>query len=299
MMGENGPVVSVVIPAYRNAQYVNQALESVRAQTFGDHETIVVDDGSGDEFVSNYNIGDDVQLVRHACNRGPAAARNTGIREAKGRYVAFLDMDDVWLPGKLEKQVRAMEQDSAIGLVYCHCTLVDECLGDIPNQPRPKPITHHPFKRLLKSNVIKSCSVVLVRREALDRCGAFDEQITGADDWDLWIRIARQFGVFMDPLPLALYRVHASQLSRHRTIMRASEVAVRERWLEWATREMPEWLGWLRWRLSSDLGRLSKCQSVGGDTAAALASLRRAAHVCPSHPITYLRMLNALLPFRS
>lgn len=298
-MGRRAPVVSVVIPAYKNAQYVNQALDSVRGQTFGDHETIIVDDCSGEEFVSNYNIADDVQLVRHACNRGPASARNTGIREAKGRYIALLDMDDIWLPEKLEKQVRAMEQDPAVGLAYCHYTLVDECLAPLSNQPRLKPITDHSFRRLLKGNVIKSCSVVLVRREALDRCGVFDEQITGADDWDLWIRIARHFRIYMDSLPLTLYRTHPSQLSGNRTIMRKNAVVVRERWLEWAARERPEWLGWLRWRLSSDLGRLSKCQAAGGDTAVALTSLKRAAHICPSNPMTYLRMLNTLRLFRS
>lgn len=287
------PMVSVVIPAYQRPDYLNQALESVHCQTFADYEVIVVDDCSGDEFVSQYRLRDGIRLLRHDERRGPAAARNTGIENARGRFIALMDTDDFWLPDKLEMQVRELDYNSDVGLTYCHYVLVNDLLEPLPKQPRPKPLGKDPLRRLLWGNVIKSCSVVLVRREALEKCGLFDESILGVDDWDLWLRVARCYQILQDPTPRVLYRTHPAQFSDDRLMMRQGELAVREQWLEWAERERPDWTRRLRFRMSRDLQRLARCEMRAGLPREAVRTLRRALHVCPWNMQSHAQLLLA------
>ena len=109
------PVVSVIIAAYQAPNYLKQAIESVQSQTFRDYEIIVVDDCSGEEYTSQYYLPEEATLICHKERYGaPAAPRNTGIRAARGKYVAFLDHDDVWLPDKLAVQVQALEDNPCL-----------------------------------------------------------------------------------------------------------------------------------------------------------------------------------------
>jgi glycosyltransferase involved in cell wall biosynthesis len=285
------PVVSVVLPAYRSAEFVNQALDSIRAQTLTDIEIIIVDDCSPEECVRQYDIRDNVTLIRHVERQGPAAARNSGIRAARGAYIALMDMDDIWLPDKLESQVQLMKSDGSVGLVYCHYTLVDERLQPTGQQPRPKPLGDRPLLRLLKGNVIKSCSVVMIRRDALDRCGIFDESIVGTDDWDLWLRIASEFKVCSDPRPLVLYRTHSNQLSGDYAVMREGSIVVRERWLPWAAKEAPEMVPVLRAHLCHEYQRLSKQQARNQSLSSSIRTLFTAVRTNPRDLRSYLRFL--------
>jgi glycosyltransferase involved in cell wall biosynthesis len=270
------PAVSVVIPAYCGHAYLNEALASVRGQTFADHETIVVDDCSGDECVSHYELGGDVRLIVHSERRGPAAARNTGIRESRGRYIALMDMDDVWLPEKLERQVEVLDRSPVAGLAFCHYTLADENLRPTERQPAPKKVGKSAFRRLLAGNIIKSCSVVMLRREAIDRCGGFDEALLGPDDWDLWLRIAHDYEICADPTPLALYRVHPAQLSRDAAAMRSAEVRVMRKWLSWVESHDPSIAPLVRGHLCRRLCRLASAQARDGDVRGSLDTLRSA-----------------------
>jgi Glycosyl transferase family 2 len=116
------PLVSVIVPCYNGAHEIEQAIASVQAQTFQDWELVVVDDGSSDnlsEVLSRYADDGRIRLVRHAKNRGGPAARNTGIAAALGRFVAFLDSDDLWLPAKLERQVAAVTAMPHPERVFC------------------------------------------------------------------------------------------------------------------------------------------------------------------------------------
>lgn len=274
-------MVSVVIPAYCSPEYLHQAVESVRQQTFAEYEIIVVDDCSGDECVSRYELGDNSRLVVHSHRRGPAAARNTGINESRGRYVALMDMDDIWLPEKLERQVGMLESNPGVGLAFCHYALADENLRPFGRQPAPKKIGKNPFGRLLAGNIIKSCSVVTLRREAIDRCGAFDEALLGTDDWDLWLRIAHDYEICADSEPLVLYRVHNTQLSRDAAAMRLMEVQVMRKWLALAESRYPEILPAVRNQLCHRLRRLASAQARNGDVSGSTDSLRAALQTNP------------------
>jgi len=116
------PLVSVIIPVFNRADLLGKALQSVSEQTFSDWEVVVVDDCSSDgsaQTALRSNLGDKVRVVRHEINRGPSAARNTGIREARGRYISFLDSDDLWCPEKLNRQVELVTSDSDPANVLC------------------------------------------------------------------------------------------------------------------------------------------------------------------------------------
>lgn len=185
--------VSVVIPAYNVAAYIDEALTSVFAQTFTDFEVIVVNDGSPDtpqleEALTKYR--DRIVYIKQE-NQGAASARNTGLRRARGRYVAFLDSDDLWLPNYLEEQLRSLDQSKA-DLVYADALLI----GDSPlagrtymeTSPSSGEVTAESLLAL-RCNVITSG--VLVRRQPVLDVGMFDETIKRAHDFELWFRLAK------------------------------------------------------------------------------------------------------------
>jgi len=168
------PTVSVVIPAYNAERYIGETLESVLAQTYRDFEVVVVDDGSTDgtrEIVRGY--GEPVRLVEQP-NSGPAAARNRGVREARGEFIAFIDADDLWLPEKLALQVPLFD-DEEVGLVSCRVQLVDGSGRPHPTYEREK-VSGWAFEKLLEGNFIGT-STVVARREALEGAGLFPEDL--------------------------------------------------------------------------------------------------------------------------
>lgn len=188
----NRPAVSAVIPVYNRAGIIPRAIRSVLAQTFEDWELVVVDDGSTDatcEVVSAFR-DDRIRLVRHPQNEGQAGARNTGIQKARGKYVALLDSDDEWLPGKLAGDVRAFETGGeAVGLVYCGKRLLGP--GGELLLVRMPTIHGRIYQNLLAWDCIGSCSRVTIRKSILDRVGGFDQSLRCYEDWDLWLRVAK------------------------------------------------------------------------------------------------------------
>jgi len=213
-MQARAPTVSVIIPTYNRAYLVGRAIRSVLNQTFQDFEIIVVDDGSTDnteEVVKSFN-DPRIRYIRHEQNRGGSAARNTGIRAARGEYIAFLDSDDEWLPQKLERQVNAFKSlDETTGLVYTGLRFVDH-KGTLLWEQRPN-LSGYIFHKLLQRNVIGTASSVMLRRDCLLSTGLFDETLPSRQDLDLWIRIARQFKVFPIPEPLTVHYVHEQRIT--------------------------------------------------------------------------------------
>ena len=121
------PVVSVVVPVFRSERFVADTIRSVLAQTLGDFELIVVDDGSPDRSIAICRTFSDPRIrYEHQANRGLAAARNAGIRSARGRFVAFLDSDDLWAPGKLAHHVAHLESRPEVGVSYGYSMFIDE-----------------------------------------------------------------------------------------------------------------------------------------------------------------------------
>tara|TARA_R110002167_G_scaffold175299_2_gene374535 strand:+ start:701 stop:1636 length:936 start_codon:yes stop_codon:yes gene_type:complete len=199
------PLVSVVIPAFDAAATIERAVTSVLAQDYRHIEVILVDDGSRDDTAARAESLRDPRLrvLRLPDNRGASAATNAGIAACRGSLVAFQDADDEWLPGKLSKQVAAIQRDPAISFVCTGLTHIypDRRIDDIAGFP-PGPEL---WKQLLaRTLVAKPC--VLARRDALRRAGPFDESLATAEDQDMWIRLALR-GVVVE-IPEILVLVH-------------------------------------------------------------------------------------------
>lgn len=193
------PTVSVVIPTYNTAKYISEAIESVLAQTYKDFEIIVVDDGSTDN--TKEVLQPCIEQIRYIYqgNGGRASARNTGIKAARGRYVAFLDSDDMWTPGKLEKQVDIMEGNENIDFLFGDKQRFSDDGTTIISSMFKK---HHydetffgdplyvrdAHKKLLETSFIPTGTVIM-RKECFDKSGLFDETIY-TEDYEFWLRIA-------------------------------------------------------------------------------------------------------------
>jgi glycosyltransferase involved in cell wall biosynthesis len=234
-------MISVIIPAYNCEQYIVEAVDSVLNQTVKDTEIIIVDDGSTDntrDITARY--GAKIRYVRRE-NKGVSAARNTGIGLARGRLIAFLDADDIWLPGKLERQLRAFEENPSAGLVTCGLTVIDE-KGTAVREIKEEPAADK--QNILEKMVIRgivgtSPSCVMVKRECFDKSGIFDETLCGAEDRDLWMRIARHYQVIILPECLIKYRVHDNNAHKDVARMKASHQQFLEKnlaGLNWLTR---------------------------------------------------------------
>ncbi len=203
--------VSVVIPAYNCAHYLPRAIHSVTAQTVGNLEVIVVDDGSSDDPAGAVAAAADarVRVVVHEVNRGLPAARNTGIRSATGRYIAFLDADDWWEPTKLEAQVGLLEAAPALDAVFCDFAKVtptgepDGWQGGLGQQLVARGLAldlvedsgfelrGEIARCLVLHTSFMHPSTVVVRRETVERVGYFDETMRYVEDLEMWIRLAR------------------------------------------------------------------------------------------------------------
>jgi glycosyltransferase involved in cell wall biosynthesis len=208
------PLVSVVIPTYNRAQYLVDALESVFKQTYEHMEIIVVDDGSTDEtrqILKNYS-----GKIRYIfLNRGERSkARNKGIQQSQGEYIAFLDSDDWWHHEKTEKQVEVLEKDPDIDLVYTGLDFID-AEGDPYNGQIPvaslERIRPSLYEDLMTRNVISgSASSVIGRRACFSDGFLFDEAMTACEDLDLWRRLSMHYRFYKIDLPLVKLRVHSS-----------------------------------------------------------------------------------------
>lgn len=212
------PKVSVIIPTYNRAEYLNKAIASVLAQTFEDFELLIVDDCSSDNTSRVVeNITDTrIRYIRNNSNRGIAAVRNIGIKNTRGEYIAFLDDDDEWLPTKLEIQVRMLEPGSAkLGAIYTGVVSINTTSNKVVkiNIPRYR---GNILKNLLLQNFIVTSSVVLKKR-CFEEVGLFDEKIVYAEDYDMWIRISKEFEFDYVKDQLVKYRVHQNSISGNYT----------------------------------------------------------------------------------
>lgn len=216
-MSQPTPSVSVVIPVYNRGKFVGETIQSVLAQSFRDFEIIAIDDGSTDNSLEVLrSFGDRVSVLQHPNgeNRGQSAAINLGLRRARGKYIAILDSDDLWMPEKLEILVGFLESHPDVGLVYSNGQWVDEegnSKGVIygPNHTE----TSDPSKVLLNCYfALPSNSVV--RREAFERAGEFDETLRTAQDHDMAIRIAEVARLAYVDRVLWSYRRHGASVSK-------------------------------------------------------------------------------------
>ena len=210
------PKVSVIIPAYNSMNYLPETMASLFAQTFDDFEAIIVNDGSDDDIETwvAQNLKDRrVKLVSQD-NQGAPVARNTGIANAKGEYIAFLDADDLWEATKLEKQVQILDQNPEVGLVYTWVTYINE-QGTSSGRIVKNQVEGDVWVRIVQRNIIDCGSVPLVRHQCLETLGAFDPSLSSGQDWDLWIRIASDYQFAAIKEPLVYYRQHQNNKSKN------------------------------------------------------------------------------------
>lgn len=223
------PKVSVIIPAYQDAEHIGAAVDSALAQTYPDREVIVVDDGSTDDTLRVLSAYGDAIRVISQPNRGPSAARNLGIQQAQGEWVAFLDADDVWLPEKLALQMPLFQKGNGVGLV-CSDTYFVDSLGLRPRTGfmDNSPCSGRVLKTIFTASFIPT-STVVVRKACLDQVGGFDGSLRACEDLDLWLRIAAEWEIDFVPEPLAHYRISEGQLSSQRVNMLKGLVTVLDR----------------------------------------------------------------------
>jgi glycosyltransferase involved in cell wall biosynthesis len=215
MAHSKSPAVSVIIPTHNRAHIIPQTIDSVLAQTFRDFEIIVIDDGSTDDTsaVLQKRYGEKITCIRTK-NCGLSAARNRGITAARGQYIAFLDDDDAWLPDKLKLQTALMQNNPSLGLVYCGCYTI---AADDTVISETRPLKRGElFEDLLRSNdIVGSASAVLVAGSLFSKAGCFDETLTACEDWDMWIRIARDFPIDFIDKPLVMVRRHHTSMQQN------------------------------------------------------------------------------------
>lgn len=209
---KNQPLVSIIIPTYNKEEYIKKALESVLNQTYKEIEVIVIDDGSIDntqEIVKSFNNTRIIYIWQE--NKGAAAARNTGIKKAQGKYIAFLDSDDLWLKEKLEKQVRFLEENPEMGLLGTGCYQINykrEIMGKKIFPTKNKVLQGI----LIKYNPFIQSSV-MVRKEVFDKIDSYDESFSQSEDYELWLRIAKYYKIANLPELLVMKRYYPESLS--------------------------------------------------------------------------------------
>lgn len=219
-------LVSVIMPSFNTAAYIGEAIDSVLAQDYPHKELIVIDDGSTDETVAiARGYGDQLKLITQT-NQGSAVARNKGLQAAQGDYIAFLDSDDVWLPGKLTTQVAYLEKHPDIGMVFARWQvwkpdqngLFPPVSDGVPASPQlragrePDIVPERSgwlYNRLLFSSLLHTITV-MARRSLIERVGLFDTALKRGQDYDYWIRASQVTEIHQLDCLFALYRVHGN-----------------------------------------------------------------------------------------
>lgn len=230
------PKVSIVIPTYNHARYIRSAVESAIHQNYENLEVLVIDDGSKDgtaELLKPY-LSNIKYIYKE--NGGTPSALNLGLSQATGEYVCWLSADDVFIDGKVAKQVKLMESDPSMGFSYTSFVVIDA------NGVKQYDVNsaYYPNKQEMVTHLMEGCfingSSVMMRRSALKEVGYFDESLPQAHDYDLWLRFLRLYTCgFLGEFLLA-YRWHGRNMSRYPN--EECSIIVQER----AKRLFPEWL---------------------------------------------------------
>jgi glycosyltransferase involved in cell wall biosynthesis len=209
--------ISIIIPTYNAGQYIEQALASVFAQSFQDFEVIIIDDGSTDDTAQKVKALDDTRIFYvYKENQGPAAARNYGLNLVRGEYIAFLDVDDLWYPHKLEMHLNLMRNSPLMGMSFSWFKI----LFDQPVQRFESPWFAPPQKQILsfidflERNWTGHSSSVVIKTECMRECQGFDETFYTGEDYYLWLQVAqRGWDIGFLPEALSIYRRRTGSLT--------------------------------------------------------------------------------------
>ncbi|HVJ42154.1 MAG TPA: glycosyltransferase family A protein [Dongiaceae bacterium] len=213
------PILSIIIPAYNVSAYIEEAIDSALAQTLREIEVIVVNDGSTDhtaqmiERVVEKHMDPRLKIL-HRANGGLAAARNTGVVMATGKYIGFLDGDDIWLPHKAQAQISLMELDPGIGISFSNSQYMLENGVLTENLLQADKLTPS-FHDMIRRNHIGNGSAPIVRAACFQQAGRFNEALKSCEDYEMWCRILwlTEFRAVGIDQPLTLYRIRDTSLS--------------------------------------------------------------------------------------
>ena len=243
-MSNEAPIVSVIVPCFKQARFLPECLRALQAQSLAQWEMVVVDDGSPDDAVSVATalMSQDsrVRLVQRP-NGGPSAARNSGLSAMRGRYVQFVDADDILKPDKLQRHAAMLDADQTVDLVYGNAWYFDDAqpskqvrqgFGQDPHEDwiaQLAALPMSPLLQLVQQNTMPICSP-LFRRRVVDRAGPMNESMRALEDWEFWIRCANSGAeIRFDPAPEAecLIRLHPTSASQDRDFMLGAELSMR------------------------------------------------------------------------
>lgn len=211
------PRISVILPTYNRSILLQQAIESILEQSYTDYEIIVIDDGSTDDTVSVLNqLVEDIKVIKQPqLGFGGSFARNAGIELADGDLIAFLDSDDEWLPGKLEKQIAFMDAQPGLSWSYTDAEVYDADTGEFKYFRGKKQTLCNGeiLERLFLSNFIQT-STVVVKRSVFEDVGPFWPTPKGTD-WDMWLRISERYAIGLLPDVLCRYHTHKKTVTQN------------------------------------------------------------------------------------
>ncbi len=285
------PTVSVIIPTYNRAKLLKRAIKSVLNQEFGDFELIVVDDASLDntpEVVKRIEDGR-IRYIRLKKNSGGPVARNTGIKKARGEFIALLDDDDEWLPNRLDVQVKKFENlNREVGVVYGGFYYVSQQNGRVLGKRLPK-YRGDVYGHLLRENFIGS-PTLLIKRECFKRAGLFDPDLSSSQDWDMWLRIAKHYRFdYVDEI-VAKYYVHGRQISFNmKKYIPGRERFIRKHKDIWKNPKV----------LSIHLSQMGLLLLIGGDPKRGLNYLANSISISPFNVENYQKLMELAFDSRS
>lgn len=207
------PKISVIIPAYNSENTINYTIESVLNQTFTDLELIVINDGSQDSTLEVITQIQDSRIkIFSYPNAGGNISRNRGLHHAVGKFVSFLDADDLWTPDKLQSQLKALQENVTAKVAYSWTDYID-ANGQFVLSGKRINVNGDVYENLLLINFLENGSNPLICKEALIELGGFDKSLSAAQDWDMWLRLACKFDFVCIPSVQILYRISANSVS--------------------------------------------------------------------------------------
>jgi GT2 family glycosyltransferase len=327
-------LVTVVIPTYNRARIIARSVESALAQTYPSLEVIVADDGSSDDTAGVVGrLGSRVRCVRQA-NAGVSAARNFGMRHARGEYIAFLDSDDAWLPWKIDAEVAALARHPEAGVVWTDMRAIDES-GDVIRERHLRVMyaaygridieqtlpqvdmlggltAHAPpelaaapvragnlFSAIMLGNLLHT-STVLFRRERVERSGGFDESFARAgEDYEFYVRLCSGGPVAFIDAPSTLYRIGgADQLTRPSMMLEIARNNLRtvQKWLPHSAPQLALAPSVVRRRIADSLAWVGEAELEAGHRRAAARRLMESLRVLPRMDRRVAMMLRCGLP---
>ncbi|BAZ31745.1 glycosyl transferase family protein [Cylindrospermum sp. NIES-4074] len=211
--GQYTPIISVIIPAYNCEKTIRTTIESVLNQTFTSFELIIINDGSLDSTLDIISQFQDSRIkVFSFDNAGGNVSRNRGLKYAVGEFVSFLDADDLWTSDKLASQLKALHANPQAAVAYSWTDYINE-KGEFVVSGRRVAANGDIYESLLLTNFLENGSNPLIRKEAVIVLGGFDESLSAAQDWDMWLRLASKFEFVCVESVQILYRITSNSVS--------------------------------------------------------------------------------------